>query len=496
MISIDIMGGLGNQLFQIMTIIAYSMKYNNPFVIEKKSSSPGCTFRNVYWNNFLSKLDKYLINYPINLPVYEEKSNQYNELPNISRTENIKLSGYFQSYKYFDSYKNDILKVIDYDNIKNNLINKLKTDVNPGDMISLHFRIGDIIKVHNVNNIIIPVDYYINAIKYIESKTNNSNVKFLYFCEEEDNDYVLNTYINPLKKLFPNSSYYKAGDNIEDWEQLVLMSLCEHHIIANSTFSWWGAYLSNYNINKIVCYPDKWHHSNLITYSTVDLFPDNWTMCKTQRESIPYLLENVYYINLKDYEDRRINTENELKRMNWKYERFEAFKADDGRLGCCISHLKVIEMAKEKNLDYVVVVEDDILFTEPDKYNNMLIDFKNYIKLNNMTFDVLLFAASINTGGVKPITNNIYKASACFTTTGYIVNKHYYDKLIDNFKEAVGLLINNGETDIGCIDVNWIKLQKIDNWYILFPRTVNQRPSYSTIQKNNVNYSSMLLDNL
>jgi glycosyl transferase family 25 len=283
---------------------------------------------------------------------------------------------------------------------------------------------------------------------------------------------------------------------MEDWEQLILMSLCEHHIIANSTFSWWGAYLSNYNINKIVCYPDKWHHSNLITYSTVDLFPDNWTMCKTQRESIPYLLENVYYINLKDYEDRRINTENELKRMNWKYERFEAFKADDGRLGCCISHLKVIEMAKEKNLDYVVVVEDDILFTEPDKYNNMLVDFKNYIKLNNMTFDVLLFAASINTGGVKPITNNIYKASACFTTTGYIVNKHYYDKLIDNFKEAVGLLINNGETDIGCIDVNWIKLQKIDNWYILFPRTVNQRPSYSTIQKNNVNYSSMLLDNL
>ena len=93
-----------------------------------------------------------------------------------------------------------------------------------------------------------------------------------------------------------------------------------------------------------------------------------------------YLLENVYYINLKDYEDRRINTENELKRMNWKYERFEAFKADDGRLGCCISHLKIIEMAKEKNLDYVVVVEDDILFTEPDKYNNMLADFKNYIK--------------------------------------------------------------------------------------------------------------------
>jgi hypothetical protein len=379
MISIDIMGGLGNQLFQIMTTIAYSKKYNNPFVIERKTFSPSCTFRNVYWNNFLKKLDKYLINYPINLPVYKEKSYIYNELPNISNTENIKLSGYFQSYKYFDSYKNEILKDIDYDNLKINLLNKLNTDVDISEMISLHFRIGDIIKVHNIHNIIIPVEYYINTIRYIETKTNNSNIKFLYFCEQEDNEFVLNTYINPLKKIFPYSSYYKVDDKLDDWEQLILMSLCKHHIIANSTFSWWGAYLSTYNIDKIICYPDKWQHSTLITDSTVDLFPDNWTMCKTQDETKQYLLDNVYYINLKEYEDRKINTENELKRMNWKYERFEGIKDKDGRLGCCISHLKVIEMAKEKNLDYVVVVEDDILFTDPDKYNNMLQDFKKYI---------------------------------------------------------------------------------------------------------------------
>ena len=71
MISIDIMGGLGNQLFQIMTAMAYSKKYENPLIIERKTYSPGCTFRNVYWNNFLSNLEKYLINYPINLSVYE-----------------------------------------------------------------------------------------------------------------------------------------------------------------------------------------------------------------------------------------------------------------------------------------------------------------------------------------------------------------------------------------------------------------------------------------
>ncbi len=283
MITIDIMGGLGNQLFQIMTVIAYSKKYSNPFVIERKAYSPSCTFRNVYWNNFLSKLEKYLVNYPIYYPVYQEPAYEYKELPCISNADNIKLSGYFQSYKYFDAYKEEILKEIGYENIANDFKKKLNNHFNPNEMVSLHFRIGDIIKVHKDNNIIIPVDYYINAMKHIETVSNNTNIKLLYFCEAEDNEFVLTNYINPLKELFPNTSYYKASDTLEDWEQLVLMSLCEHHILANSTFSWWGAYLATDtdNKNKIICYPDKWQHSKVITHSTIDLFPDNWTMCKT-----------------------------------------------------------------------------------------------------------------------------------------------------------------------------------------------------------------------
>lgn len=283
MITIDIMGGLGNQLFQIMTVIAYSKKYSNPFVIERKAYSPSCTFRNVYWNNFLSKLEKYLVNYPIYYPVYQEPTYEYRELPCISNADNIKLSGYFQSYKYFDAYKEEILKEIGYENIADDFKKKLNNHFNPCEMVSLHFRIGDIIKVHKDNNIIIPVDYYINAMKHIETVSNNTNIKLLYFCEAEDNEFVLTNYINPLKELFPNTSYYKASDTLEDWEQLVLMSLCEHHILANSTFSWWGAYLATNtdNKNKIICYPDKWQHSKVITHSTIDLFPDNWTMCKT-----------------------------------------------------------------------------------------------------------------------------------------------------------------------------------------------------------------------
>ncbi len=69
MISINIMGGLGNQLFQIMTAFAYSKKHSNPLIIKRESHSPSCTYRNVYWNNFLDKLQKYLINSNIDLPV-------------------------------------------------------------------------------------------------------------------------------------------------------------------------------------------------------------------------------------------------------------------------------------------------------------------------------------------------------------------------------------------------------------------------------------------
>ena len=164
MISVDIMGGLGNQLFQIMTAFAYSKKYRNSLIIKRESHSPSCTYRNVYWNNFLDGLQKYLINRDIELPVYNEKSFEYNELPKISESDDIKLSGYFQSYKYFDEYKSELLAEIDW-YAKRDAVKSKITDVNPGYMVSLHFRIGDFKNLEN--HPIMPMEYYINAIKYI-----------------------------------------------------------------------------------------------------------------------------------------------------------------------------------------------------------------------------------------------------------------------------------------------------------------------------------------
>jgi hypothetical protein len=77
-------------------------------------------------------------------------------------------------------------------------------------------------------------------------------------------------------KKFPDISFHKANDEMEDWEQLLLMSCSDHNIIANSTFSWWAAYM-NLNPDKVVCYPSMWFGTANNHLNTKDLFPPQWT---------------------------------------------------------------------------------------------------------------------------------------------------------------------------------------------------------------------------
>jgi hypothetical protein len=277
MISCKLQGGLGNQLFQIYTTISYAISSENKFffynVHELKNS---ITNRYTYWNTFLSSLKPFLRELePINtanLLVIKEKGFIYSPLP-VNREQKMKiLNGYFQSPKYFDECLHTINRLLKIDSFKIIMSNRFSELINEDHPISMHFRLGDYKKLPE-HFIILGEDYYKPAIRCILDIMQTNKAKILYFCENSDAEEV-EKMICLLKIEFQEVTFERADPLLEDWEQLILMSICRYNIIANSTFSWWGAYLNSYRHKKVV-YPLKWFGPKQ-PHNTKDLFPKDW----------------------------------------------------------------------------------------------------------------------------------------------------------------------------------------------------------------------------
>ena len=272
MITCNLMGGLGNQLFQIFATIAYSIRVKQPF---RFLYTDFLGKRQTYWNTFLLSLKGFTTTVPLdNSVTLKERGFGYNELPILQNIEqqNVSLYGYFQSYKYFDLHYETLCKIIRLDNQKNKIKQKYLHAYDCDQLISMHFRLGDYKMLPDYHPIM-TYKYYFNCIQHIISTTNSQELHILYFCEKDDNTVVHKT-IKMLSVAFPVCKFIKAVDTITDWEQLLMMSCCHHNIIANSTFSWWGAYFNRYS-DKIVCYPSVWFGPKN-PVSTADLFPMSW----------------------------------------------------------------------------------------------------------------------------------------------------------------------------------------------------------------------------
>jgi len=278
MITCHLIGGLGNQLFQIFATIAYSMQYNIPFgFLYRKSLGGRYNNRQTYWHSFLYSLKQFNHSSIPPMLSVKEQNFMYNELPSpiAVKTDNISLFGYFQSYKYFDSHFTSICNLIRLDKQKEHC--RKDSNYVYDNMISMHFRLGDYKYLQNYHPLMTN-EYYRQSIQHIinlSDPSSQSTYQILYFCEKEDNEEVL-TKIQYLQKIFPECQFIKAEDNKEDWEQLLMMSCCKHNIIANSSFSWWGAYF-NTKPDKIVCYPSTWFGPSNNQNNTIDMFPDQWS---------------------------------------------------------------------------------------------------------------------------------------------------------------------------------------------------------------------------
>lgn len=198
------------------------------------------------------------------------------------------------------------------------------------------------------------------------------------------------------------------------------------------------------------------------------------------------MIDKIFYINLDRRADRNqhiLDMFNECNILPDMYERFSAIEEVNGAMGCTKSHINILQIAKERNYNYILVVEDDLIINDKTNFINNV----NKIFEDNIDFDVIQIS-----GNVLRCTSSEYKYLSKLidsqTTSGYIVNCKYIDKLIQNYTESLNSMILEGKKHENCLDIHWKVLQKTDNWFIFNPKLGYQMDGYSDIEKRITKY--------
>jgi len=257
MLSVKISEGLGNQMFQYAYAKALQVRGYDVVINFHNSRMPHGGFSLGKY-----KIDLNPINHltPHNI-VHEGKLSFRENLLNV--TDGSEISGYFQSELYFKNIRDTIVNQFtldEYSPYAKNIQAFIETNTCT---CSIHIRRGDY--AHHKQLKLLPIDYYNDAIEYINSKF--KEVNFLVFSDDIlfAKGFLKNqniTFINSTEKRPPHEDIY-------------LMSLCEHNIIANSSFSWWGAWL-NSNKDKLVIAPEHWFIDEYTHEEPTDIVCKSW----------------------------------------------------------------------------------------------------------------------------------------------------------------------------------------------------------------------------
>ena len=260
-ITCNLAGGLGNQMFKIATVLAIAADTELKPVFEKVgcSRSYGGS-RPVYWDSLFYQLNS--LEEKVNFQALNDSGRNTPIKPGPNK--NYKLvHGYFQSYLYFHHQRDVILNMFRLPVAMEDVL-KFEYEKHTGGCktVSVHVRRGDYLRLTNIYVNLANTDYYKDAIEQFDK-----DVMLVVFCVD----------IEWAKKYFaeiaPDRQYWFVQK--KDYEELVLMSMCTNNIIANSTFSWWGAYL-NQNNNKVIC-PGDWFNPKS-RMKIKDMYLDEWVV--------------------------------------------------------------------------------------------------------------------------------------------------------------------------------------------------------------------------
>jgi glycosyl transferase family 25 len=189
-------------------------------------------------------------------------------------------------------------------------------------------------------------------------------------------------------------------------------------------------------------------------------------------------IEKIFYINLNKRTDRREQIETELQQYNLydKAERFPAIHTpDQGILGCTMSHLAVFKLAKEREYEHVLILEDDFYFIiDSQEFENTLSEFFNA----KIPYNVCMISYHIQRS--EPTEYHfIKKVIEAQTASGYIIHKSFYDTLINLYEDAVPKLRDTNHHWLYANDQVWKQIQPNSLWYALETRCGKQRDGYS-----------------
>jgi hypothetical protein len=279
MIIVKILGGLGNQLFQYAASKALAIRNNSELAVDASwYDTVDPNYRDVKLFNFnvtsklaeKKELSRYRIGKIIAKILPQVQGNIFTEKNPGFQPELLELKGdwyldgYFQSEKYFKAIEETIRREITLKYSLEDKYPEISTKIKNTNSVSVHIRRGDYLMAkHQTMHPICTPEYYADAVGRIK----NSIADPVLFFFSDDIEWVKEN----LKFDLP--AEYVSSPDMKDYEEMLLMSRCKHQITANSSFSWWGAWL-NSNPAKIVIAPKVWFGDP--SKSTGDLVPEEW----------------------------------------------------------------------------------------------------------------------------------------------------------------------------------------------------------------------------
>ena len=274
MIIVKLVGGLGNQMFQCALGLRLAIKFSEPLyfdLIHYKHQGSRTFELDVFGfrSAEVSATTKFLIKLTNKFrqkdkSIYCEKSLARDE--SVFKTPHpVYLTGFFQSYWYFEDIKLEIKERFRFTKPLGEANESIASVIKELDFVSIHIRRGDYIYWNNLDasHVLCGMDYYEKALGLIRQKVKDCKI----FVFTDDAEWVKTNLAFEYTLIEGNT-----GKN--SWKDMYLMSLCKRNIIANSTFSWWAAWLNSFD-EKIVVAPKKWY-GNKTNEEFRELCPPEW----------------------------------------------------------------------------------------------------------------------------------------------------------------------------------------------------------------------------